>query len=309
MPMKNASQIWFNGKFVPWDQAQVHVFAHAIHYGSSVFEGIRAYDTTKGTAVWCLPQHMERMYLSARMYHMAIPYSKEELTNAVVETVRASQMRSCYIRPIAFRGYETIGVDPRGCPVDVAIGVIDWGRYLGPEAIEQGVRTCISSWRRMAPDTVPALAKIGGHYTNSQLMVMEAKERGFDEAVALDVAGYVSEGPGENIFLVWRNVLYTPPLGSSILMGITRDCTITLAKEMGYEVREQAIPREMLYVADEVFFTGTAAEISPIRSVDDIPVGPGHRGPVTKRLQEEFFGITDGSKPDRHGWLTYLDMV
>jgi branched-chain amino acid aminotransferase len=309
MPMKNASQIWFNGKLVPWEQAQVHVFTHAIHYGSSVFEGIRAYDTAKGTAVWCLPQHMDRMYLSARMYHMAIPYSKEDLTKAVMETVRASKMRSCYIRPIAFRGYETIGVDPRGCPVDVAIGVIDWGRYLGPEAIEQGVRVCISSWRRMAPDTVPALAKIGGHYTNSQLMVMEAKERGFDEAVALDVAGYVSEGPGENIFLVWRNVLYTPPLGSSILMGITRDCVITLARELGYEVREQAIPREMLYVADEVFFSGTAVEISPIRSVDDIQVGPGHRGPVTKRLQEEFFGITDGSKADRHGWLTYLDKV
>jgi branched-chain amino acid aminotransferase len=307
MPMKNASQIWFNGKFVPWEQAQVHVFTHAIHYGSSVFEGIRAYDTANGTAVWCLPQHMDRMYLSARMYHMVIPYSKEDLTKAVVETVRASGMRSCYIRPIAFRGYETIGVDPRGCPVDVAIGVIDWGRYLGPEAIEQGVRVCISSWRRMAPDTVPALAKIGGHYTNSQLMVMEAKQRGFDEAVALDVAGYVSEGPGENIFLVWRDVLYTPPLGSSILMGITRDCVITLARELGYEVREQAIPREMLYVADEVFFSGTAVEISPIRSVDDIQVGPGHRGPVTKRLQEEFFGITDGSKADRHGWLTYLD--
>jgi branched-chain amino acid aminotransferase len=306
MPMKNPSQIWFNGSLVPWEQAQVHVFSHAIHYGSSVFEGIRAYDTAKGTAVWCLPQHMDRMYLSARMYHMAIPYGKEELTKAVVETVRASGMPSCYIRPIAFRGYDTIGVDPRGCPVDVAIGVIDWGRYLGPEAIEQGVKVCISSWRRMAPDTIPALAKIGGHYTNSQLMVIEAKGRGFDEAIALDVAGYVSEGPGENTFLVWRNVLYTPPLGSSILMGITRDCTITLAREMGYEVREQAIPREMLYIADEVFFTGTAAEISPIRSVDDIPVGPGHRGPVTKRLQEEFFGITDGSRADRHGWLTYV---
>lgn len=306
MPMKKSEFIWFNGKFVPWDQAQVHVFTHALHYGSSVFEGIRAYHTEKGTAIWCLPQHVDRLFHSCRIYRIPIPYTREEISQAIIETVRVNKLPSCYIRPIVFRGYETLGVDPRSCPVEVAIGVIEWGRYLGPEAIEQGVDVCISSWRRMAPDTFPALAKVGGHYTNSMLMVMEAKERGFTEGIALDVAGYVSEGSGENIFLVWRNVIYTPPLGASVLMGITRDCVITLAKDLGYEVREQMIPREMLYIADEVFFTGTAAEITPIRSIDGIPVGPGHRGPVTKRLQEEFFGITEGRIPDRYNWLTYI---
>jgi len=306
MPMKKSEFIWFNGKFVPWDQAQVHVFTHALHYGSSVFEGLRAYHTEKGTAIWCLSQHVDRLFHSCRIYRMPIPYTKEEISKAIIETVRVNKLPSCYIRPIVFRGYDTLGVDPRSCPVEVAIGVIEWGRYLGPEAIEQGVDVCVSSWRRMAPDTFPALAKVGGHYTNSQLMVMEAKERGFTEGIALDVAGYVSEGPGENIFLVWHNVIYTPPLGASVLMGITRDCVITLAKDLGYEVREQMIPREMLYIADEIFFTGTAAEISPVRSVDGIPVGPGHRGPVTKRLQEEFFGLTEGRIPDRYNWLTYV---
>ena len=306
MPMKKSDLIWFNGKFVPWDQAQVHVFTHALHYGSSVFEGIRAYKTVAGTAVWCLQQHVDRLFHSARIYKMPLPYNKEQISQAIIETVRVNRLPSCYIRPIAFRGYETLGVDPRACPVEVAIGVWEWGRYLGPEAIEQGVDVCVSSWRRMAPDTFPAMAKVGGHYTNSQLIVMEAKEAGFEEGIALDVSGYVSEGPGENVFLVWRNVVYTPPLGASVLMGITRDCTITLAKDLGYEVREQMIPREMLYIADEIFFTGTAAEISPVRSVDRIPVGPGHRGPVTQRLQEEFFGLTEGRLPDRYGWLTHV---
>lgn len=306
MPMKKSEFIWFNGEFVPWDQAKVHVFTHALHYGSSVFEGIRAYHTEKGTAIWCLPQHVDRLFHSCRIYRIPIPYTKEEISQAIIETVRVNKLPSCYIRPIVFRGYESLGVDPRSCPVEVAIGVIEWGRYLGPEAIEQGVDVCVSSWRRMAPDTFPALAKVGGHYTNSMLMVTEARERGFTEGIALDVTGYVSEGSGENIFLVWRNVIYTPPLGASVLMGITRDCVITLAKDLGYEIREQMIPREMLYIADEVFFTGTAAEITPIRSIDGIPVGPGHRGPVTKRLQEEFFGLTEGRIPDRYNWLTYI---
>ncbi len=306
MPMKKSDQIWFNGKFVPWDQAQVHVFTHALHYGSSVFEGIRAYKTEKGPAIWCLPQHMDRFFHSARMYKMPMPYTKEQITQAILETVRVNKLPSCYIRPIAFRGYDSLGVDPRTCPVDVAIGVLDWGRYLGPECIENGVDVCISSWRRMAPDTVPALAKVGVHYTNSQLIVMEAKERGFEEGIALDVSGYVSEGPGENIFLVWRNAIYTPPLGASVLMGITRDCTITLARDLGLEVKEQMVPREMLYIADEVFFTGTAAEITPIRSVDGIQIGSGRCGPVTGRLQEQFFGLTNGSIPDRYNWLTYI---
>lgn len=306
MPMKTPAQIWFNGKFVPWNEAQVHVFSHAIHYGSSVFEGIRAYSTPAGTGVWCLPAHVDRFFYSARVMRMPVPYDREQISDAIRETVRASGFPSCYIRPIAFRGYDAIGVHPGTCPVDVAIGVIEWGKYLGPEAIEQGVDVCVSSWRRMAPDTLPAMAKVGGNYVNSQLMVAEAKQNGYDEAIALDTSGYVSEGPGENIFLVWRNVIYTPPLGTSCLTGITRECAVTIARELGYEVREQAIPREMLYLADEVFFTGTAAEVSPIRSIDRVKVGEGHRGPVTKAIQEQFFGLTDGSLPDRHGWFTMV---
>ena len=238
--------------------------------------------------------------------HMAMPYTREEISTAICETVRASGFPSCYIRPIAFRGYDAIGVHPASCPVDVAIGVIEWGKYLGPEAIEQGVDVCVSSWRRMAPDTFAAMAKVGGNYVNSQLMVMEAKQNGFDEAIALDVAGYVSEGPGENIFLVWRNVHLHPAAGRVDPHRHHPGLHHHHRPELGYEVREQMIPREMLYLADEVFFTGTAAEVSPIRSVDRVQVGAGHRGPVTKALQEQFFGLTDGTMPDRHGWFTMV---
>lgn len=302
--MQRSDYIWFNGKVVPWDEATVHVSAHAMHYGSSVFEGIRAYATPDGPAVLGMKPHVDRLFNSCKIYRMQVPYSKEEITEAIKETIRANKFNSCYIRPLVYRGAEALGVSPKKCPVEVAILTLDWGRYLGPEAIEQGVDVGVSSWRRMAPDTHPAMGKIGGNYVNSQFIVMEAQEHGYTEGIALDVYGYVSEGSGENVFVVLNNVLYTPPCGSSILMGVTRACVLQLAQEMGYEVREQMIPRDMLYVADEMFFTGTAAEISPIRSVDKVPVGCGSRGPITRRLQEEFFALINGQKEDRFGWLT-----
>ncbi len=306
MPINESEWIWFDNEFVPWSEAKVHVLSHALHYGSSVFEGIRAYETPQGVAIFRLQPHVERLFNSCKIAHMPIPYSPEEVAEAIADTVRRNNLRSCYIRPLVFRGYAVLGVDPRSCPVHLIIAAFEWGTYLGKEAIEQGVDVGISSWRRMAPDTFPALGKIGGHYVNSQFMVMEARDRGFVEAIALDIYGYVSEGSGENIFVIRDGVIYTPPLGASILGGITRDSVITIARDLGYEVREQLIPREMLYIADEVFFTGTAAEVTPIRSVDGLPVGEGKRGPITAKIQEQFFGITQGKIPDRYGWLHYV---
>lgn len=306
MTIQKSDVIWFNGQLVDWDEAQVHVLVHALHYGSSVFEGIRAYQSPRGPAVFCLDDHLDRLFHSCKIYRLDLPYSREELRQAVLETIRANGHDSCYIRPLVFRGFDTLSVDGRSCPVEVIIATIEWGRYLGPEAIEQGVDVMISSWRRMAPGTFPAMGKIGGQYINSQLIVMEAHEYGYTEGIALDINGYVSEGSGENIFLVDDGVIHTPPLSASVLAGVTRRAVITLAHDLGYEVREEIIPREWLYIADEVFFTGTAAEITPIKSIDRIPIGSGSRGPVTKRLQEEFFGITSGQIEDRHGWLTYV---
>jgi branched-chain amino acid aminotransferase len=305
---QSSQKIWFDGQLIPWDQATVHVSAHALHYGSSVFEGIRTYDTQKGPAVFCLDQHVDRLYNSAKIYRMEIPYGKEELKQAMLETVKANGHRSCYIRPIVFRGCAGLGVNPNRCPIQTAIMTLEWGRYLGPEAIEQGVDVGVSSWRRMAPNTFPSAAKIGGQYINSQLIVMEATRQGYTEGIALDVDGFVSEGSGENVFVATNGRILTPPLGSSILQGITRSCVVALAEDLGYRVVEERIPREFLYTADEVFFTGTAAEITPIRSVDGITVGAGRRGPITERLQQEFFAITEGQMPDRHGWLTFLDV-
>jgi len=302
--MNKTENIWVNGRLVAWDQAQVHVATHALHYGSSVFEGIRAYETGNGSAIFCLDQHVDRLFTSAKVYRMEIPYTKEEIRQAIIDTVRANKHRACYIRPLVFRGLGALGVNPQACQVEVAIITIEWGRYLGPEAIEQGVDVGISSWQRMAPNTFPAAAKIGGQYINSQLIAMEAAEHGYAEGIALDSNGFVSEGSGENIFVVRNGSILTPPLASSILQGVTRNCVITLAEDLDHQVREELIPREALYMADEVFFTGTAAEITPIRSVDHISIGNGHRGPVTGRLQTEFFGITGGQIPDRHGWLT-----
>lgn len=302
--MNKSEFIWFNGELVKWDDAQVHVASHVLHYGSSVFEGIRAYETEDGPAVFCLDAHIDRLFNSSKIYRMEVPYTKEEIKQAIMETIKVNEHKNCYIRPLIFRGMNGLGVNPNGCPVGVTIITMEWGAYLGPEAIEQGVDVGVSSWGRMAPNTFPAAAKIGGQYINSQLIAMEAARHGYTEGIALDANGFVSEGSGENIFLVRDGVLFTPPLFSSILEGITRRCVINLAQDLGYEVREECIPREALYVAAEVFFTGTAAEITPIRSVDQIPVGAGKRGPITKQLQEEFFGLSSGKLPDRHGWLT-----
>ena len=304
MTIQASDKIWFNGRLIPWDRATVHVAAHVLHYGSSVFEGIRAYETGNGPAIFCLDQHVDRLFNSAKIYRMEIPYTKEEITQAIVVTVKVNEHESCYIRPLVFRGFDSFSLDPRTCPAEVTILTIEWGNYLGPEAIEQGVDVGVSSWRRMAPNTFPAAAKIGGQYINSQLIVMEAVDRGYAEGIALDVNGFVSEGSGENIFVVNNGHVLTPPLASSVLQGVTRHCVITLAGDLGHQVREERIPRELLYMADEVFFTGTAAEVTPIRSVDGITVGSGRRGPVTERFQSEFFGITSGQLPDRHGWLT-----
>ena len=304
MTIQASDKIWFNGRLIPWDRATVHVAAHALHYGSSVFEGIRAYKTGNGPAIFCLDQHVDRLFNSAKIYRMEIPYTKEEIKQAIVDTVKVNEHESCYIRPLVFRGFDSFSLDPRTCPAEVVILTIEWGNYLGPEAIEQGVDVGVSSWRRMAPNTFPAAAKIGGQYINSQLIVMEAVDRGYSEGIALDVNGFVSEGSGENIFVVSNGHVLTPPLASSILQGVTRHCIITLAGDLGHQVREERIPRELLYMADEVFFTGTAAEVTPIRSVDGITVGSGRRGPVTERFQSEFFGITGGQLSDRHGWLT-----
>jgi branched-chain amino acid aminotransferase len=302
--MKTCDWVWYNGQWVPWESANVHVSVHGLHYGSSVFEGIRAYSTPDGPAVLALEPHVRRLFNSCKIARLEVPYSPKELADAMVEAVSRNGHQSCYIRPLVFRGSETLSVDGRACPTETVIFTMEWGRYLGADAIENGVSVMVSSWRRMAPDTLPALAKIGGQYINSQLITMEAKDNGFDEGIGLDVNGYVSEGAGENIFLVFNNVLITTPLAASILGGVTRECVITIARDLGYEVREQLIAREMLYTADEMFFTGTAAEVTPVRAVDRVQVGCGKRGPVTQRIQQEFFDITSGRLPDRFGWLT-----
>jgi branched-chain amino acid aminotransferase len=307
MPMQKSEWIWRNGEWVAWEDATVHVSAHALHYGSSVFEGLRAYSTPEGPAVFCLEAHTQRLFNSCKIARIEVPYTPEQINAVTVDIVARNKHQSCYIRPLVFRGVDSIGVDGRKCPVEVVIFTIEWGRYLGPEAIEQGVDVMVSSWRRMAPGTLPAMAKIGGQYINSQLITMEAKDNGFTEGIALDVNGYVSEGAGENLFVVTDGVIYTPPLSSSILGGITRQCVLTLAEDLGYEVHQRAIAREMLYVADELFFTGTAAEVTPIRSVDRVQIGSGSRGPITERIQQEFFDITAGKLPDRFNWLTLVE--
>lgn len=298
-------KIWYNGDFIPWDEARVHVLTHALHYGTSVFEGIRCYATSKGPRIFRLREHVRRMFESAKIYRMMeLGYTPDELASAIVETVRINKLTACYIRPVLFRGYGSVGVLSTSNPIETYVACWEWGKYLGAEAIEKGVDVCISSWTRIAPNTLPAMAKVGANYMNSQLVKMEAVANGYSEGIALDAAGYVSEGSGENLFLVRDGKLYTPPLATSALLGITRDTAMTLANEMGLEVREQAIPREMLYIADELFFTGTAAEITPIRSVDKIPVGAGTRGPITEKLQTIFHEIVTGEAEDRYGWLT-----
>ncbi|RMG49192.1 MAG: branched-chain amino acid transaminase [Acidobacteria bacterium] len=304
MAFDGASLVWLNGELIPWSDAKIHVCSHVVHYGSSVFEGARCYKTKRGPAAFRLREHIRRLLDSAKIYRMSPPYGEEQLCRAVLDTIRANELEECYIRPIIYRGFGTLGVNPGGCPVETAIAVWKWGAYLGEEALNEGVDVTVSTWTRMSPNTFPAMAKSGANYMNSQLINIEARERGFMEGIALTPEGLVSEGSGENVFVVWRGRILTPPLAASILPGITRDTVITLARELGYTVEEQQIPREMLYVADEVFFTGSAAEITPIRSVDRVPVGTGRRGEVTKRLQEAFFAVIRG-EDDRHtDWLT-----
>lgn len=298
--------VWMNGKLVPWKDANIHIASHALHYGSSLFEGFRAYDTPKGTAILSLDAHIKRLFNSCKMYRMEIPYTEEEFSTAVIETIKTNELKACYIRPIVYRGYGTLGVDPFPNPVDCAILVWEWGQYLGEEALEKGVDVKISTWQRMAPNTFPALAKSGANYMNSQLIKMEAILEGYVEGIALNVRGHISEGSGENIFLVIDGTIHTPPLSASILPGITRASVIQLARDLGFPFIEETIPREMLYIADEVFFTGSAAEITPIRSIDKLPVGKGERGPITKNLQNEFFAYINGEKEDKYFWLTYI---
>jgi branched-chain amino acid aminotransferase len=305
MPVKKVEKIWFNGTLVNWDEAKIHVLSHVIHYGSSWFEGIRCYDTKKGSAVFRLDAHLRRLYDSTKIYRTEIPFQEQQLTEAIKQTIIANNLKSCYIRPVVYRGYGDVGVNPFGCPVDVAIAVWEWGAYLGAGALEKGIDVCVSSWRRPAPDTSPTMAKSGGNYMNSQLIKMEAITNGYVEGIALETNGTISEGSGENIFLIRDKKIYTTPFSSAILPGVTRDSVITLAKELGYSVVEMAIPREMLYIADEVFFTGTAAEITPIRSIDKIIIGEGSAGPVTKSIQSAFFGIIQNGH-DTHQWLTFI---
>ena len=298
-------KIWHNGRFIRWDEATIHVLSHVVSYGSSVFEGIRCYSTPTGPALFRLREHVRRMVDSARIYRMEnLGCSPAQLAEAMLELVRVNHMDACYIRPIVLRGYGEVGVNPVKNPIDVYIACWEWGKYLGEEALAEGVDVCVSSWTRLAPNTLPALAKAGANYMNSQLIKMEALANGYSEGIALDAAGYVSEGSGENIFVVRDGRILTPPLGASVLPGITRDAILTLARDLGIPLVETIVPREMLYIADEVFFSGTAAEITPIRSVDRIPVGKGRRGPVVEKLQKEFFGIINGSTPDRYNWLS-----
>ena len=309
MPIPATQFIWFNGKLVPWEKATVHVLSHALHYGSSVFEGERAYETPRGVAIFRLRDHTRRLFDSAKIYRIALPYSPEQINAACREVIAANDLkRGAYIRPIVFRGYGEIGVTPKNDPpTDVAIAAWEWGKYLGSDAEDAGVDACVSSWNRVAPNTLPALAKAGGNYLSSQLIGLEARRLGFQEGIGLSPGGLVSEGAGENLFLVKKGVIYTPAIAYSLLGGITRDTVMRLARERGIEVREMAIPREMLYLADELFFTGTAVEITPIRSVDRIEIGNGKRGPVTQALQNAFFGLFEGRTPDKLGWLEPVD--
>ncbi len=303
--IKATEKIWHNGRMIDWNDAQIHVLAHVTSYGSSVFEGVRCYSTPAGPMVFRVQEHARRLRDSAKIYRMEIPFSIEQLAAAMVEIVSVNKLDSCYIRPLVIRGYGGMGVlATKENPIETYIAAWDWGKYLGGEALEQGVDVCVSSWTRLAPNTLPVMSKAGGNYMNSQLIRMEANANGYAEGIGLDAAGYVSEGSGENIFVVRDGKIMTPPLGASVLPGITRDTVITLAQARGIPISEALIPREMLYIADEVFFSGTAVEVTPVRSVDKIPVGEGKRGPITEVLQRDYFALVEGKAKDTHGWLT-----
>jgi branched-chain amino acid aminotransferase len=304
MSLPKTEKIWHNGKFIDWDDAKIHVLSHVVSYGSAVFEGIRCYNTAQGPAIFRLRDHTQRLINSAHIYRMEIPFTLEELFQAQLELVRVNKLNACYLRPIVLRGYGDAGVDPGSAPIEVYLACWEWGKYLGEDGVRNGVDVCVSSWNRFAPNTLPQMSKAAANYMSSQLIRMEAKANGYTEGIALDPGGHVSEGSGENIFVVMDGIVITPPLANSALPGITRHSVLTLCHDLSIPVAEQTIPREMLYIANEVFFSGTAAEITPIRSIDRIKVGIGSRGPITKRIQDEFFAITSGTKPDRHGWLS-----
>jgi branched-chain amino acid aminotransferase len=306
MAFTGSGKIWMNGVLVDWADAKIHIASHVVHYGSGVFEGARCYDTPRGTACFRLDAHMRRLYDSAKIYRMEPQVDITTLSDAVMQTIRANEFKACYIRPIVYRGYNALGVNPLPCPVDAAVLTWEWGAYLGQDALTRGVDVRMSSWSRSAPNTFPTLAKTSANYANSGLIKMEALAEGYSEGIALDTFGYLSEGSGQNLFIVRDNVLYTPPLTASILPGITRASVITLAKDLGVALREEMLPRELLYIADEAFFAGTAVEITPIRSVDKIAIGNGRRGPMTEAIQRAFFDVINGERPDRHGWLTYV---
>jgi branched-chain amino acid aminotransferase len=308
MAMKPTARIWHNGQMILWEKATIHVLSHVVHYGSSLFEGIRCYELPSGPAIFRLGDHMQRLINSSKIYRIEVPFSRAELEQAAVELIQVNGLRHGYIRPVVLRGYGELGVHATQCPIEVYMACWEWGKYLGPEA-DQGVDVCVSSWNRVAPNTIPAMAKAGANYMSSQLIAMEAHLNGYKEGIALDSRGYISEGSGENIFVIYGGKLITPPFSSSILPGITRDCVMKLCDDLGLTVVEQEIPREMLYLADEVFFVGTAAEITPLKSIDRIPVGNGKRGPITEMLHKEFFAIVEGHKPDRHGWFTHVPVA
>lgn len=304
MAMDKTKLIWMDGKFLNWDDAKIHILSHVIHYGTGVFEGLRCYDSKQGSVIFRLHDHTDRLFNSAKIYRMEIPFKPEELNNVTIELIKKNGLKSAYIRPIAYRGYSTLGVDPFPCPVCVCIATLQWGKYLGDEALDHGVDVMVSTWNRMAPNTFPAMAKCCANYMNSQLIKMEAILNGYVEGIALDTEGYVSEGSGENIFAVKNGALHTPPLHASILPGITRNTVMVLAEDLGIPIIEEMLTREYLYLADEVFFTGSAAEVTPIRSIDKITIGRGSAGPITKQLQKAFFEVIDGVREDKYGWLT-----
>ncbi|MBN1898316.1 MAG: branched-chain-amino-acid transaminase [Spirochaetes bacterium] len=305
MPFK-AEKIWMNGKFVNWKDAKIHVLSHVIHYGSGVFEGIRCYHSSKASIIFRLRDHIGRLFDSAKIFRMEPDYSVDELAKAIIDTVKINKLKQAYIRPLIYRGFGFLGLNPFKCPIDVMIAAWDWGKYLGEGSMENGISVKISSWNRPAPNTFPSMAKICGNYANSQFIKIDALLDGYDEGIALDSYGFVSEGSGENVFIVRNGVIFTPPTSSSILPGITRHCIFVLARELGIIVKQHVLPRESLYVSDEVFLTGTAAEITPVIKIDNIVVSKGKAGPVTKKLQKEFFNIIEGKTEDRHGWLTRI---
>ena len=306
MAFPGTGKIWMNGTLVDWTDAKIHIASHVVHYGSGVFEGARCYDTPRGSACFRLDAHLNRLFDSAKIYRMEPTYSYTDLRTAVMDTIKANKFKACYIRPLVYRGYHTLGVNPLPCPVDTAIMLWEWGSYLGEDALTNGVDVCVSSWARSAPNTFPTLAKTSANYANSSLIKMEAMADGYSEGIALDTAGYLSEGSGQNLFVVRNNVIYTPPASASILPGITRDSVITIARDHGFDLREEMLPRELLYICDEAFFVGTAVEITPIKTVDKINVGNGRRGPITEAIQQSFFDIINGRVADKHGWLEFV---